>query len=100
MHVIVWGFDVKQGCHREFVKIYGRGGEWVQLFRRHAGYLGTELLRDANRGGRYLTIDRWKSREAYDAFKKRSREEYEALNARGEALANSERLVGRFDTEA
>ena len=100
MHVIVWAFEVKRGCGREFEKLYGPRGEWTRLFAKHSGYVGTELLRDANRAARYLTIDRWGSREAYDSFKKRSRAEYEGLNARGEALTRTERRVGRFETPA
>ena len=98
MHVILWAFEVKRGCEREFEKVYAPRGEWVRLFVKHPGYGGTELLRDANRPARYLTIDRWESRESYDAFKERARAEYEELNARGEALTKTERLIGRFET--
>ncbi len=98
MHVIVWAFEVRRGSAQEFEELYRSRGGWAGLFAMHPGYRGTELLRDTNRSARYLTIDRWESREAYDGFKERSRPEYDALNARGEALTKKERLIGRFDT--
>lgn len=98
MHVIRWAFEVRRGCEREFEKVYGPRGAWVRLFEKQPGYAGTELLHDANRPARSLTIDRWESRESYDAFKERARAEYEKLNARGEALTRTERIVGRFET--
>lgn len=97
MAVIAWAFEVKRGCGREFEKVYGPRGEWARLFRKHPGYRGTELLRDSNHAGRYVTIDRWVSWEAYDRFRTKARSEFEALDARGEALTRSERLLGRFD---
>ncbi len=98
MHVIVWAFEVERGAARKFEGLYRSRGDWARLFAKHPGYRGTELLRDANRAARYLTIDRWDSREAYDGFKERARAEYEELNARGEALTKKERPIGRFDT--
>ena len=40
------------------------------------GYVGTELLRDVEIPGRYLVVDRWESREAYNDFVAANREEY------------------------
>ena len=41
-----------------------------------AGYIGTELLRDLEEPGRYLVIDRWESRDAYNAFVAANHDEY------------------------
>ena len=60
----------------EFEQAYGPDGEWAQFFRNGAGYVGTELLRDVENPGRYLVIDRWDSRDAYQAFVEAHREEY------------------------
>jgi quinol monooxygenase YgiN len=38
--------------------------------------VGTELLRDVEAPGRYLVIDRWESREAYNDFVTEHRDEY------------------------
>lgn len=60
----------------EFERAYGPEGEWAEFFRGGAGFVGTELLRDVENPGRYLVIDRWESREAYQAFVEHRREEY------------------------
>ncbi len=59
-----------------FERVYGTEGEWAEFFRRGRGYIGTELLRDAEVPGRYLVVDRWESAEAYNAFASEHREEY------------------------
>ena len=58
---IVWEFLISKESRLEFESIYGPGGPWAELFRQSPNYLGTELLRDLSRPGRYLTIDRWTS---------------------------------------
>ena len=59
-----------------FERAYGPEGEWAEFFARGRGYVGTELLRDVENPGRYLVIDRWESREAYQAFVDEHREDY------------------------
>jgi heme-degrading monooxygenase HmoA len=60
----------------EFEAAYGPDGEWAQFFRSGAGYIGTELLRDIEQPGRYVVIDRWDARDAYNAFVAAHRDEY------------------------
>jgi len=60
----------------DFERVYGPEGEWAEFFRSGAGYVGTELLRDVETSGRYLVVDRWESREAYQAFVDAHRDEY------------------------
>lgn len=95
MHIAIWEYDVRNGAEREFEALYGADGAWVRLFAQYAGYLGTELLRDAG-SGRYLTIDRWHSAEAYAAFLGAARESYASLDAAGDALTVAERCIGRY----
>jgi heme-degrading monooxygenase HmoA len=59
-----------------FERSYGSDGEWSEFFRRGAGYIGTELLRDVEQPGRYVVIDRWESAESYNAFIEDHRQEY------------------------
>jgi heme-degrading monooxygenase HmoA len=96
MHVILWEYQARQGRETEFEKVYGSGGEWVELFKRGAGYLGTELLRDETAPRRYMTIDRWVSSAAYDTFHQNHIREYEALDARCAELTERETLLGIF----
>jgi hypothetical protein len=45
----------------------------------------------------YLTIDRWRSRAAFDAFVRTSGPAYGALDLRGDALTVREHRLGAFD---
>jgi heme-degrading monooxygenase HmoA len=57
-------------------------------------HLGVELLRDVANPSRYLTIDRWKTSEAFGAFRKAHAAEYEALDVRCEGLTEAEVKIG------
>ncbi len=94
MQVIVWEFRVRKGREAEFEQAYGPTGEWAELFKRGEGYLGTELLRDTANRQRYVTIDLWTSPAAYEAFRSRWRQEYEAIDRLCEALTEHEALLG------
>ena len=94
-HVLVWEFAPAAGREAEFERAYGPDGDWARFFRRDPRYLGTELLRGA--AGRYLTLDRWRSRGAFEDFKARHGEEYAAIDRRMEALTSRESAIGAFD---
>jgi heme-degrading monooxygenase HmoA len=86
------------GQESEFERAYGPSGERALLFRRDAGYLGTELLRHSDDESReYLTLDRWASRAAYESFRARWSGEYRRLDRRLEELTEEEALVGAFE---
>ena len=74
MIALVFSYDV--GVPAEFEREYGPDGAWSVFFKGGAGYIGTELLRDVEIPHRYLVIDRWESREAYNAFVTANREAY------------------------
>lgn len=97
-HVIVWEFYVRAGFEREFEDVYGSSGDWARLFARSADFQGTELVRDASTAGRYLTVDRWESAEAFEEFRKTYAAEYEALDARCEAWTETEVKIGTWVT--
>jgi len=94
--VYVWEFVVDGARRVEFEHHYGPRGSWAALFRRANDYLGTELLSDEATAGRYLTIDRWRSAEAYRAFRSRFATEYAALDRQCEAFTREERSLGSF----
>jgi 8-oxo-dGTP diphosphatase len=95
-YVILWEFRVRRGSEPAFEAAYGSEGDWAVLFRRAPGYLGTELLR-APETGRYVTIDRWVSSAAFDAFRDAHRADYEDLDRRCEDLTIAETPLGKFD---
>lgn len=95
-HVILWEYRVRPGQETVFERIYGPAGDWARLFGQAEGYLGTELLRDRDAPGRYFTLDRWASREAFEAFHRGRREDYEALDRRCAGLTASEVRVAEL----
>lgn len=96
MYVVVWEYEVLPGAAQPFEAMYGADGDWATLFRGHAGYLGTELLR--GEGGRYLTLDRWASAADYAAFLASAQPRYAELDAAGDRLTLEERRIGAFET--
>ena len=94
LHVI-WEYEVRPGCEASFEDLYGPGGAWASLFGEYEGFAGTQLLR-SDRPGRYLSIDRWHTEDAYEAFLVHARGRYAALDARGDALTVEEHRIGRY----
>jgi heme-degrading monooxygenase HmoA len=97
VYVILWRFRPLLGRESEFEAAYGPSGEWVSLFSRGDGYLGTELLRHSDHPGEYLTVDRWTSRAAYETFLDRFDGEYRQLDDRLEGITKEETLLGTFE---
>jgi heme-degrading monooxygenase HmoA len=94
IYLVIWEFRVKEGYKAEFEQLYGPDGVWVELFRQGEGYLGTELLQDVAQPRRYLTLDRWHSRAAYEAFQQRWAEAYKELDRWCEGLTEQELIIG------
>lgn len=97
MRVIVWRFHVHEPHREAFEHAYGSEGDWAACFERQKGYLSTQLLHDQHKSSRYLTIDRWESRESFEAFQKSHAVEYETLDQRFAALTMDEVSIGIFD---
>jgi heme-degrading monooxygenase HmoA len=98
MYMIIWEYRVKRGRKSQFEAIYSPDGAWAKLFSKEAGYLGTTFLRDTNDAQRYVTIDRWTSREAYENFLNRRQKEYQALDAHCEELTEEESVLGKLNS--
>jgi heme-degrading monooxygenase HmoA len=96
----VWEFIVAEANRGDFEAHYAPGGSWGQMFREHSGYIETVLLHDLECPQRYVTIDRWVSREAYDSFRGTCAEEYEQLDRQCEGLTSEERFLGAFSETA
>jgi len=98
MYLIVWEFYTRPGLESEFEAAYGPSGPWAGLFAQSEEYLGTELLRDEEKRGRYLTLDRWVSQTAFEAFHDRHQAEYATLDQQCSALTIRETRIGAFVT--
>jgi heme-degrading monooxygenase HmoA len=93
----VWEFFADPRRIRDFEFAYGQYGDWVKLFRTAPGYIRTELHHDLSNPLRYLTIDYWESREAWEKFRARSAKAFEEIDARCESLTTQENDLGRFE---
>jgi len=95
-YVYVWEFTVPPKHEQAFLAAYGPSGTWARLFARAAGYVETLLLRDQAVAGRFVTIDRWASQAAHDAFLARFRADYDALDRACEPLTLHEASLGSY----
>jgi heme-degrading monooxygenase HmoA len=91
----VFLYEVDNAGRDAFEAVYGPEGEWARFFAAGDGYRGTELLRA---GERYLLIDRWSSRGAYEAFLAEHADEYARRNEDARTLWRREEDMGRFET--
>jgi heme-degrading monooxygenase HmoA len=96
-YVYIWRFVVRPGSEAAFEAAYGPDGEWVRLFSEADGYLDSQLLKDQADPRTYLTIDRWTSRAAWEAFRAARAAEWDAIDRRGEDLTEREEEIGRFE---
>jgi heme-degrading monooxygenase HmoA len=96
-HMRVWKFRPPTNREEEFAAAYSADGAWAELFRTADGFLGTDLLRPAEPGGWWATIDRWQSEAAFSAFQAKQGAEYRRLDAELEGCAGKEEFVGAFE---
>ena len=94
MIALIWRFEVHDGHRAAFEGVYGPKGEWAQLFARSGGYRGSELLRAQD--GSYLTLDVWRARADFDAFKAEHGADYEALDRRTAGWTRAEHPLGEY----
>lgn len=95
-YVYIWEFEVPQRTQAEFLRHYGPEGTWASLFRRGAGYCETILLHDQAKPTRFVTIDRWLSREHHNAFLREYRSEYDRVDRDCQALTQREQSLGSY----
>ena len=95
-YLTIWEYKVKVPKMREFEKLYGPAGEWVKLFSTDDNYIKTELHKDINDPYRFVTIDYWKSKEAYYSFRNSAKKDFEIIDKAGEELTEIEAHLGEF----
>ena len=61
------------------------------------GYLGTDLFARTSAPPCFLTLDRWETRAAYEAFRRDRAAEYSALDAACEGLTTAERFLSAWE---
>ena len=95
-YVRVWRFRPRRNAEAAFESAYGPEGDWARLFRTAPGFLGTTLLK-GDGTAEYLTLDRWVSRDAYEAFRRESAARFIALDRDCESLTSLEAEIGSYD---
>jgi heme-degrading monooxygenase HmoA len=96
-YVRVWRFRPLPNRVAAFEETYGPEGDWARLFSTADGFLGTTLLKGEGEPAEYLTLDRWISAQAYQAFRLARNGEFTALDRRCEALTELEEEVGEYE---
>jgi hypothetical protein len=99
-YIVVWEFQVKEGCEAEFMAAYGPDGEWARLFSRSPEFLGVELVGSVGNAARYFTLDHWSSASGLDMFLANNATAYDVLDRRSTGLTVWERRIGAFPSEA
>ena len=99
-YLVIWQFRPRLGLERSFEQTYGSSGSWARLFATAEGFVRTELNRDLKDSGRYLTLDLWTSKEAYESFRAKHAAEYAAIDRECEVLTAEETPVGEFSKVA
>jgi len=97
-YLALWEFQVKPESNSTFEETYGSDGAWARLFRQSPDYLGTDLIRDFNHPGRYVTMDNWTSRESLHRFKQDHQSAYTGLDKQCERLTEKETFLGDFES--
>lgn len=95
-YAYIWEYRIRPGAAEAFEAAYGPDGRWVELFRAAPGYVGTALHRDRHAAERYVTVDYWRSRADWEAFRSASAGAYEAIDAACDALTVEEHEIGQF----
>ena len=99
-HLRIWKFRPPATAKTNSRRLYSSDGAWARLFGTAEGFLGTELLRPAEPGGWWMTIDRWQSEAAFSAFQAQQGAEYRRLDEELEGCAGEEVFVGAFEDMA
>ena len=97
MYRLVWEFDVKPVKVAEFEKIYSPEGRWSVFFNLSPDYMGTQLYRNTQDENRFVAVDQWRSRTAYETFRKANAAEYSTLDEWCRQLLSHERMLGVTD---
>ena len=97
-YVVLWRFRVRPEHAGRFERAYGPMGDWVKLFSKCKGFLGSELVREASVPGVYVTIDRWRAASDYDTMLRENVGTYTRLDEECAALTLTEEKLGAFET--
>jgi heme-degrading monooxygenase HmoA len=96
MYEILWMYEVSTDMRARFEQVYGPSGEWARLFAQADGFVEVVLARADDATNTYVTIDRWRDRQAYEDFQRRFAQSYQELNASLSELSTNQVRIGSF----
>ena len=94
---VLWEYTVKPEQVINFESHYASAGTWARFFQKSPAWRGTILLRDPETPHRYVTVDVWNDRAAYDAFRSEHTREYEEIDRLCAEFTTAERCIGIFE---
>ena len=97
MDRLVCEFDAQPNRVAVLEGISATHGRWAEFFKQSADYVGTELYKNTSDPNRFVAVDVWRSRVAYEAFRKANAVEYSALDEWCRQLLTHERMLGSTD---
>lgn len=97
MYRLVWEFDAQPERVAEFEKVYSTEGRWAEFFKMSPDYLATDLYKNMRDPCRFVAVDMWRSRAAYEVFRKNNAAEYATLDSWCRQLLVHERMLGSTD---
>jgi hypothetical protein len=100
MFELITEYGVKEDNQGRFELIFGPGGVWSKLFAKDPRFRGMTVLRDANSGGRYLTIEVWDDCDRKQQILTENEQERLALDKLFEELGVVKKDMGIFSLRA
>jgi heme-degrading monooxygenase HmoA len=93
----IWRFQVKQGYEDRFAEM--NATDWPSLFRRSPDYLGSAVGKNPDAQRVYVTMDDWRSREAFEKFLVDNISDYETLCMQHKELLEKWEHIGYYDLQ-
>lgn len=96
MYIIIWEYEIHAIYESQFLEYYKPDGMWAKFFRQAENYISTDLLMSEAKARTFITIDKWVSKESYEAFLKTHEAKYLELDSICERLTSSEKQIGKY----
>jgi len=93
MFQVIWELKVKFKEREKFEQFYDPKGDWVKFFSKSPDYQGTDMLESGEGDGIFLVIDEWSSEEAFNAFVKGRKADYDLLEEKAKAASRTKKRI-------
>lgn len=93
MFQVIWELKVKFKEREKFEQFYDPKGDWVKFFSKSPEYQGTDVLESGEGDGIFLVIDDWSSEEAFNAFVKSRKADYDLLEEKAKAASRTKKRI-------